>query len=154
MSKILTSPFYTLMMHLKIAERIAYSVNPDQMRHLIWVYPNCSVLSVPILRALIYHMYLDRQAGTNSLDSDETPRNAASHQSLHCLPLIQQFLDTTSGSKLYLFKFRTSIVRSWGVRILRINMVTVVDCMIGGKSGKTQIFSWKNTTSTHIQVKS
>ena len=30
-------------------------------------------------------------------------QNAASHQGLHCLPLIQQFLDTTSGSKLYKF---------------------------------------------------
>ena len=32
-------------------------------------------------------------------------RTAASHQGLHCLPLIQQLLDTTLGSKLYLFKF-------------------------------------------------
>ena len=53
----------------------------------------------------IYHMYLDRQAWTNSAEPDETPQNAASHQGLLCLPLIQQFLDTTSGSKLYLFKF-------------------------------------------------
>ena len=29
----------------------------------------------------------------------------ASYQGLHCLPLIQLFLDTTVGSKLYLFKF-------------------------------------------------
>ena len=33
------------------------------------------------------------------------PGSAASHQGLHCLQLIQQFLDTTTGSKLYLFKF-------------------------------------------------
>ena len=39
------------------------------------------------------------------LDPDETQMNAASHQGLHCLPLIQQCLDTTMGSKLYLFKF-------------------------------------------------
>ena len=53
-------------------------------------------------------MYLDRQAWANSLDPGETPQNAASHLGLHCLPLIQQFLDTTSGStgKLYLFKFQ------------------------------------------------
>ena len=50
-------------------------------------------------------MYSDRQAWANSVDPDETPQNAASHQNLHCLPLIQQFLDTPSGSKLYLFKF-------------------------------------------------
>ena len=46
-------------------------------------------------------MYSDRQACANSVDPDD----AASHQGLHCLPLIQQFLDTTSGSKLYWFKF-------------------------------------------------
>ena len=53
----------------------------------------------------IYHMYLDRQAWANSVDPDETPQNAASHLSLHCLPLIQQYLDTTSCSELYWFKF-------------------------------------------------
>ena len=49
----------------------------------------------------IYHMYSDRQACANSIDPDETPQNVASHLGLHCLPLIQQFLDTTSGSELY-----------------------------------------------------
>ena len=38
-------------------------------------------------------------------DPDGTPQNAASHQGLHCLPLIKQFLDTRMGSKLYLLKF-------------------------------------------------
>ena len=52
----------------------------------------------------IYHMYSDRQAWANSIDPDETPQNAASHLGLHCLPLIQQFLDTTSSSELYWFK--------------------------------------------------
>ena len=74
----------------------------------------------------IYHMYSDRQAWANSLDPDETLRNAVSHLGLHCLPLIQQFLDTTSGSKLYWFKFRTYMVRSWGVRILRVNTVATI----------------------------
>ena len=50
-------------------------------------------------------MYSDRQAWANSLDPDETPQNAASHLGLYCLPLIQQFLDTSSGSELYCFKF-------------------------------------------------
>ena len=50
-------------------------------------------------------MFSDRQAWANSLDPDETPQNAASHLGLHCLPLILQFLDTTSGSELYWFKF-------------------------------------------------
>lgn len=34
---------------------------------------------------------LHRQAGANSVDPDDTPQNAASHQGLHCLPLIQLF---------------------------------------------------------------
>ena len=50
-------------------------------------------------------MYSDRQALANSVDPDEMPQNEASHQDLHCLLLIQQLLDTTSGSKLYLFIF-------------------------------------------------
>ena len=50
-------------------------------------------------------MYVDRQAWANGVYPDETPQNVASHQGLDCLSLIQQFLDTTSGSKLYLFKF-------------------------------------------------
>ena len=39
-----------------------------------------------------YHMYSDRQAWANSIDSDEM-QNAVSHQVLCCLPLIQQFSD-------------------------------------------------------------
>ena len=53
---------------------------------------------------VVYRMYADRQAWANSIDPDETPQNAASHLGLYCLPLIQQFLDTTSGSELYWFK--------------------------------------------------
>ena len=53
----------------------------------------------------ISHMHSDRQACANSVDPDETPQNAASHQGLHCLPFIQQILKTTAGSKLYLFKY-------------------------------------------------
>ena len=53
-------------------------------------------------------MYLNRQlrqTWANHVDPGEMPQNVVSHQGLHCLPLIQQFLDTTSGSKLYVFKF-------------------------------------------------
>ena len=53
----------------------------------------------------IYCMYSDRQAWANIVGPDEMLQKAASHQGLHCLPLIQQFLDTTLGSKWYLFKF-------------------------------------------------
>ena len=40
------------------------------------------------------------------MDPDETPQNAASHQGLHSLQLIQHFLHITMGRKLYLFKFK------------------------------------------------
>ena len=51
-------------------------------------------------------LYVFGQTGTrNSVDPDELPQNVASHQGLPCLPLIQLFLDTALGSKLYLFKF-------------------------------------------------
>ena len=53
----------------------------------------------------IYRKYLDRQAWANSVDPDEMPQNAASHQGLLCLRIVQQCLDTITGSKLYLFKF-------------------------------------------------
>ena len=53
----------------------------------------------------IYQMYLERQAWANSVVPDEMLQNEASDQGLHCLPLIQQYLDTTLGSKFYLFKF-------------------------------------------------
>ena len=58
-----------------------------------------------ITRFHIYRMFSDKHAWANSVDHDETPHNAASHQGLHCLSLIQHFLDPTTSSKLYLFKF-------------------------------------------------
>ena len=33
---------------------------------------------------------LDRQSWTNIVDEDQTPRNAASDQDLHCLPLARK----------------------------------------------------------------
>ena len=64
---------------------------------------------------LPYLLYVFGQTSLNKqCRPDEMPQNVASHQGLHCLPPIQQFLDTTLGSKLYL-NFRISMVRSWGV---------------------------------------
>ena len=34
-----------------------------------------------------------KQAWANSVDQDQMPQNAASDLGLHCLPLIQQYLD-------------------------------------------------------------
>ena len=52
-----------------------------------------------------YHIYFTVCRLSINVDLDETPQNAASNQDLHYLPLIQQFLDTALGSKLYLLKF-------------------------------------------------
>ena len=51
------------------------------------------------------YMYLDWQAWANYEDPDEMLQTEASDQGLHCLPLNQQLLNTTFGSKSNLFKF-------------------------------------------------
>ena len=53
---------------------------------------------------LPYLLYVYKQAWANGVDPDEMLQNTASHQGLPCLPLIQQFFNTTSGSELYLLK--------------------------------------------------
>ena len=47
----------------------------------------------------IYHWYSDALAWANSIDPDQTPQNAAFDKGLHCLPLVQKFLDTPPDSK-------------------------------------------------------
>ena len=50
---------------------------------------------------LPYSIYFwDRQAWVNSVDPDQKLMNLASDQGLHCLPLIQQFLDMLTGSQM------------------------------------------------------
>ena len=48
---------------------------------------------------------MDIQALANSVEPDQMPQNMMSNQGLHCLPLIQQFLNPSTGSKKDLFKF-------------------------------------------------
>ena len=52
--------------------------------------------------------------------------NVASDLDLHCLPLIQQFLDTSMVSHLDFFflNFKTGTVSGLDVRIHWVNMVT------------------------------
>ena len=45
----------------------------------------------------INHKYLDKQVWANSVNPDQMPQNVASDQGLHCLPLVQQILDTSKG---------------------------------------------------------
>ena len=44
-------------------------------------------------------------------------QSVASDQSLHCLPIIQQFLDKSVVSKMDLFKFQVKYGKSWYVQI-------------------------------------
>ena len=53
----------------------------------------------------IYCMYLDRQARAKSVDSDEMLQNVASHHGLHCLPLVNNILNTLAGSGTDSYKF-------------------------------------------------
>ena len=46
-----------------------------------------------------------------------------SRTKVNCLPLIQQFLDTTWVINCTCSNFRTSMVRNWGVWILRVNTI-------------------------------
>ena len=61
----------------------------------------------------LYPKYFDRQAEANSVDPDQMPQNVASDLGLHCLPFIQQLLDTSAVSKMDLFKLKFSMVRYW-----------------------------------------
>ena len=57
---------------------------------------------------IMYHNnpeYWDRQTWANSVDPDQTLQNATSDQGLHCLSLIQLFLDTSTGCQMELLKF-------------------------------------------------
>ena len=116
-------------------------------------------------------MYLVRQAWANSVDPEETPQNAVSHLGPHCLALIQLFLDTTLGSKLYLFKFQIKYAKElrclntkskygkitdteikWLIResVMIITFVEFIDQLIDypincaslNKSGLVQIIGW------------
>ena len=46
-----------------------------------------------------YPVYSDKKVWANSVVPDQTPQIVASDQGLHCLPLIQQFLDKSGGSE-------------------------------------------------------
>ena len=59
-------------------------------------------------RKLLYlskSKYQDRLALSNNVDPDQTLPSAVSDQRLCCLPFIQQFLNTLTGSKRHRFKF-------------------------------------------------
>ena len=54
-----------------------------------------------IIKQLEYHIcrkYLDEQDWKNSANPDQVPKNAMFDQGLYCLLIIQQFLDTSTGT--------------------------------------------------------
>ena len=74
------------------------------MPGLVWVFTVC-VWHITVFSVISYHTYSkysDRQVQANSVDPDQMLQNASagSDQGLHYLPLIQQFLDILSGSKM------------------------------------------------------
>ena len=46
------------------------------------------------------------KAWVNSAETYHMQQTLASEHGLHCLPLMQQFLDTSTGSKINFFKFK------------------------------------------------
>ena len=52
------------------------------------------------------------------------PQNVASDQGLHCLPFCQQFLDTSAGIQIDLYKVYDDMVKSRGVQILVVGRLT------------------------------
>ena len=47
-----------------------------------------------------YHIYPKYRALINSADPDQMLQNMATDQSLHCLPIIQQFIHISTSSKI------------------------------------------------------
>ena len=65
----------------------------------------------------IYPKYSDKEAWANGVDPDQM-QNVACDQGQHCLPLIQQFLDSKSCNEIDFFfffffvNFRTGMINS------------------------------------------
>ena len=53
---------------------------------------------------------------TYNVDWDQIAQNVASDHGLHCLSLIQQFLDKSTSSEMDLFKF-IKYGKPWGVTV-------------------------------------
>ena len=124
--KILKSPFYLLMYAGLGADCVAFALC---CRCLLWpLYPNIQGIyhgnSQNLLRRNTVNTVniLDRQARANSVDPDKTLQNVASHQGVQSLPRIQQFLNTTSGSKLYLFKFKNKYGKEFWALLFKVSL--------------------------------
>ena len=66
---------------------------------------NASIFILSCLKHAIITLSIGTDRPEQSVAPDQMPHSVASDQGLHCLQLIQQFLDRSTGSKLDLFKF-------------------------------------------------
>ena len=73
----------------------------------------CNHKPISLCPYRIYPTHQDRQAWTNRVELDQTPRSAASDQGLRCLSLIQHFFNPSTGSKMDLFKFWGKFGKMW-----------------------------------------
>ena len=76
----------------------------DITEDLVIILPVCLSMTLTICNTLL--CVFGRTGLSKQCSPDETPQNMTFHQGLHCLQLVQLFLDTILGSKLYLLKFK------------------------------------------------
>ena len=75
---------------------------------------------INLCKQLYQHKNTDRQAIANSLDPNKTLQNRASDQGLHCLPIIQHFLHSSTGGQTDMFKYGKELLRCLN---FKVNMV-------------------------------
>ena len=63
------------------------------------------------------------QARENSVNLDQIPQDVASNQCLHCLPLIEQFLDTSVCCEIVLLIFKGKYGKELSFPNISVNMV-------------------------------
>ena len=81
-------------------------------KKMLYGYPLLSGPMSCVVCYHVYHEYWDRQALSYRIDLDQTPQNAASDRGLCCLPFMEQFFDTPTGSKM-----GVQVLDSWNKRV-------------------------------------
>ena len=103
-----------------------FSPRKSDLTHIMWTLGGCLIFSEKLQKSSIvvccycdWHFkayrnnphYWDREAWANSVNPNQMLQN---DQDLHCLPLIQEFLNTLKGIVKWTFSnFRTSMIRKW-----------------------------------------
>ena len=58
------------------------------------------LINITVIITLYYSIYWDIATLTSSVDPDQMSQNIIPNQALQCLPLIQHFVGTLTGSKI------------------------------------------------------